>query len=213
MNARLLVAAAAASGAVAISASMAGLWSLLAIAKPLTTILLIALAWQRGGPPRLRGAIVAGLVLSLVGDVALLWPQQGFLPGLVAFLLAHLAYLFAFSARVRLAARPLAFAAYGVVAGLILWRLWPGVPAALQVPVLVYVLALASMAAQAACWALAEPGAHARRAALGGALFVASDAVLAFNKFAAPVELAPLAILSTYWSAQALIALSLPRRR
>jgi len=203
--------AATLSGALAVSAALLGHWPLLAVAKPLTTILIIACAWQRGGLPRRRTAILAGLLLSLAGDVALLWPKEGFLLGLVAFLLAHLAYLVAFTASTRLAARPLAFAAYAVVAGLILWQLWPGVPDGLRLPVVVYVVALASMAAQAACWALAEPGnAAARSAAIGGALFVASDATLAFNKFAMPFALAPLAILLAYWSAQALIALSLP---
>ena len=38
-----------------------------------------------------------GLLLSLLGDIALLWPQQGFLPGLMAFLLAHIAYIVAFT--------------------------------------------------------------------------------------------------------------------
>ncbi|RZU01210.1 lysoplasmalogenase [Rivibacter subsaxonicus] len=206
------LAAAALSGALAIAAALLGHWPLLAVAKPLTTILIIAGAWQRGGLPRRRAAILAGLVLSLVGDVALLWPKEGFLIGLVAFLLAHLAYLVAFTASTRLAAKPLAFAAYAVVAGLLLWQLWPGVPGALRLPVVVYVVALASMAAQATCWALAEPDGPARSAAIGGALFVASDATLAFNKFAAPFALAPLAILLTYWSAQALIALALPPR-
>lgn len=213
MSARPWLLAAALSGAVAIGAALAGHWPLLALAKPLTTILLIGCAWQRAGLPRRRIAILSGLSLSLVGDVALLWPQQGFLIGLVAFLLAHLAYLVAFSASVRVAARALPLAAYAVAAGLILWQLWPGVPGGLRLPVLVYVMALASMAAQAACWALAEPGECSRRAAIGGALFVASDAALAINKFTTPFELAPLAILLSYWSAQALIALSLPSRQ
>ncbi|MEN9543774.1 MAG: hypothetical protein RLZZ598_607 [Pseudomonadota bacterium] len=210
---RAWLVAAALSGAVAIGAALLGHGPLLALAKPLTTILIIGCAWQRGGPPRRRTAILAGLLLSLVGDIALLWPKEGFLIGLVAFLLAHLAYLVAFTASTRLAARPRAFAAYAVVAALLLWQLWPGVPTALRLPVVVYVVALASMAAQAACWAWADPGqARARSAAVGGALFVASDATLAFNKFMLPFALAPLAILLTYWSAQALIALALPTR-
>jgi len=137
--------------------------------------------------------------------VALLWPQQGFLPGLVSFLLAHVAYLVAFTREQRLAAWPMAFVTYALVAGLILWRLWPGVPATLQIPVAAYVLCLAAMAAQAAVlWRRgADRGALL---ALGGALFVASDALLATNKFAGPLPLASLWILGTYWSAQWCIA-------
>jgi uncharacterized membrane protein YhhN len=102
--------------------------------------------------------VLVGLVLSLGGDVALLWPQQGFLPGLVCFLLAHLAYIAAFCTRARFLSRWTPFAAYAVVAGAVLMHLWPGVPAALRVPVLLYVLCLASMAAQAAAVWLAARG-------------------------------------------------------
>lgn len=184
--------------------------------KPLTTLMIIAYAWPRGrSRPVSRRWVLAGLGLSLCGDVALMWPQQGFLPGLVSFLLAHLAYLWAFTRDgVRLAARPLPFVFYGVLAALILWRLWPGVPAGLRLPVLAYVLCLASMAAQAAVLGLQtradSPDDSRRRRgvvlALGGALFLASDALLATNKFALPLPLSGLWILATYWLAQWCIA-------
>ncbi|RVT51630.1 lysoplasmalogenase [Rubrivivax albus] len=176
------------------------------IFKPLATIGVIAYAWPRGGDmPVLRRWLLAGLGLSLCGDVALLWPQQGFLPGLVSFLLAHLAYLVGFTRVQRCGARVLPFVVYAGVAGAILWQLWPGVPAALRGPVAVYVLALASMAAQAAVlWRTGAP--RGTVLALGGALFVASDALLATNKFAGPLPMASLWILATYWSAQWCIA-------
>lgn len=174
--------------------------------KPLATLCVIAYAWQRGaGMAVQRRWVLIGLVCSLAGDVALLWPQQGFLPGLVSFLLAHLAYLRAFTVDRRLAARPWAFSAYAVVAGLILWRLWPGVPGALQWPVVAYVVCLVSMAAQAAVLWLGQVD-RGRVLALGGALFVLSDALLATNRFAGPLPLASLWILSSYWAAQWCIA-------
>jgi uncharacterized membrane protein YhhN len=187
------------------------------VAKPLTTVLLIALAWLRGtDTPPLRRLVLAGLGLSLAGDVALLWPREGFLPGLIAFLLAHLAYIAAFCTRGRFFVRWPPFAAYAGVAGAILALLWPGVPAPLRVPVLLYVLCLASMAAQAtAVWLAARGTADAvlaRSAAIGGALFVASDALLATNKFAGPLPLAPLLVLATYWAAQYFIVGSLRER-
>lgn len=198
-----------------------GQWAPFALLKTLTTGIVIAHAWRRG-PPRhhMRAPLLAGLGLSLVGDVALLWPQQGFLPGLVAFLLAHLAYLVAFARGVRLAAWPLAFAGYALLAAVVLSVLWPGVPPALQWPVLAYVTCLAAMAAQtASAWhaARARGDMAARRrlggAALGGLLFLTSDALLAFNRFHTPLPLAGLWILSTYWAAQWLIASALPRQR
>lgn len=191
-------------------------WAMPALAfvfKPLATLCVIAYAAGRGrDQPAVRRWVLAGLGLSLAGDIALLWPKEGFLPGLVSFLLAHLAYLWAFTRVQRLAAWWPAFAAYALVAGAILWRLWPGVPWALQGPVIAYVACLASMAAQAAVlWRRGE-----RRGgvlAAGGALFVLSDAILATNKFAGPVPLANLWILTSYWAAQWCIASWLAPRR
>lgn len=196
-------------------------WLPYALLKPLTTVLVIAHAWRRAGPgDRLRAPLLAGLLLSLLGDVALLWPQQGFLPGLVAFLLAHLAYLLAFTRGVRLGAWPLAFAGHGLLAAAVLALLWPGVPAPLRAPVLAYVLCLAAMAAQtASAWfarrAQADAGTRRRLAgaAVGGLLFVTSDALLAFDRFHSPLPMATLWILASYWAAQWLIASVLPPRR
>jgi uncharacterized membrane protein YhhN len=207
------------SAGVTIAANSGWLAAWLAfIFKPLTTLLIIAYAWQRGADePRQRRLVLIGLGLSLLGDVFLLWPQPGFVPGLVSFLLAHLAYIAAFCLPARFAAKPLVFAAYATVAAAILWQLWPGIPSPLRLPVLAYVVCLACMAAQAATWwrvnahGADEP--WARRAAIGGALFMASDSLLAFNKFMQPLPLSALWILLTYWLAQWCIAGSLPQRR
>jgi uncharacterized membrane protein YhhN len=210
----LLAVATAVSGALVILSAPWGLgqpWLNL-VFKPLTTLLIIAYAWPRGADrPPTRRWVLSGLMLSLCGDVALLWPERGFLPGLVSFLLAHLAYLRAFTRDgVRLAARPLPFVLYGLLAALILWQLWPGVPPGLRLPVLAYVVCLASMAAQAAVVGLQSRGTPRWRngvwLALGGALFLCSDALLATNRFAAPVPWSGLWILLSYWLAQWCIA-------
>lgn len=206
------------AAALAIAAGLGALpQAVLFVAKPLTTVLLIVHAARRGADePRARRWIVAGLVLSLVGDVALLWPKEGFLPGLIAFLLAHLAYIAAFHGRTRFAARWQPFAAYALIAALVLTMLWHGVPAALRIPVLLYVACLGSMAAQSAVVWLAARGTAAeplaRTGAIGGALFMLSDALLATNKFAGPLPLASLWVLASYWAAQWCIASSLRER-
>jgi uncharacterized membrane protein YhhN len=179
-------------------------------AKPLTTLLIMAYAWPRGASEPLQRRLVrSGLSLSLLGDIALLWPTQGFLPGLIAFLLAHLVYIAAFCVPVRLAARPLVFVAYGVVAAVILSQLWIGVPVALRAPVVAYVLCLATMASQAGVWWRSAGTVLARHAGLGGLLFMVSDTLLAINKFAVPLPLSSLWILASYWLAQWCIAGSL----
>lgn len=201
------------SAALAIAAAPWGLDAptLKLVFKPLTTLLIIAHAWPRGrGEPATRRWVLAGLVLSLAGDVALLWPEEGFVAGLVSFLLAHLAYLWAFTRGHRLAAPPWPFVAYGLLAAAILTGLWPSVPAGLRLPVLAYVVCLASMAAQAGVVALRSRGsadaARGRVLAVGGALFLSSDTLLAIDRFAAPWPTAGLAILATYWAAQWCIA-------
>ncbi len=211
---RLLYLASAASAIASAQAWPGALWPL-ALFKPLTTALAIVYAArQRGAPWAERRAVLAGLALSLLGDVALLWPQQGFVPGLVAFLLAHLAYLWAFTRGAALARPRWPFAAYAALAAMILALLWPGVPAPLRVPVLAYVACLAAMAAQALCrWQAGAGGAtdaprHAR-AAFGAALFLVSDALLATHRFHTPLAWEALWVLATYWSAQWLIGSSL----
>ncbi|MEP6505726.1 MAG: lysoplasmalogenase [Betaproteobacteria bacterium] len=179
--------------------------------KPLATLCVIAWALLgRSDDAAIKRWIVAGLGCSLAGDIALLWPVQGFMAGLVAFLLGHVAYLVALTRRVRLAARLLAFVAWALVAAGVLGGLWHGVPGELRVPVVVYVCALAAMAAQGTTvWLVARGTASApcwRVVAIGGALFVLSDAILATDKFVGGIPLPTLFNLSIYWLAQWCIA-------
>lgn len=205
-------AAVALSAALAIAAGVGWLPpALLFVFKPLTTFLVVAYALRRdGGSPTVRRWVLIGLLLSLAGDVALLWPREGFVPGLVAFLLAHLSYLVAFTRTTPFGSRRWPFLVYALVAGGILSQLWPGVPGALRVPVVAYVICLATMAAQAAVvWRSSLHGADAGRGAVlafGGLLFVSSDALLATNKFALALPMSSLWILATYWAAQWCIA-------
>src|SRR3954467_9277384 len=63
--------------------------------KPLTIIFIIVIAIQPKHPvSAFYGyAILAGLVLSLVGDIFLMLPDEQFIAGLVSFLLAHICYI------------------------------------------------------------------------------------------------------------------------
>lgn len=90
--------------------------------------------------------------------------------------------------------------------------LWAYLPAGLRVPVAVYVFALAMMAAQAAATWWRNRDRSSALAAIGGACFLASDAVLAIDRFALPFFAAPALLLALYWLAQSLIALSVRDR-
>jgi uncharacterized membrane protein YhhN len=182
------------------------------IAKPATTLLIVAMALSLASDePRYQRWIIGGLLLSTLGDVFLMLPGDGFIHGLASFLLAHLAYLVAFTTRARLLAVLWPYALFAALGGLVLSQLWPGVPAEQRIAVVVYVLALAAMAAQASVVWRIRPGTATAAAALGGAAFLCSDAILAWNRFAEPVPAAQTWVLTTYWLAQYLIARSVGR--
>src|SRR5512136_2921945 len=68
------------------------------VTKPLTTVLIIAVAALAATPvpAAYKTLILAGLVFSLVGDIALMFPDKLFVAGLVAFLAAQVLYILAF---------------------------------------------------------------------------------------------------------------------
>jgi uncharacterized membrane protein YhhN len=142
------------------------------------------------------------LGLGGVGDVALLGSGEGsFLAGLGSFLVGHVAWLQALRPHSRgvLARRPAIAAPY-----LLGWvglnaYLWPRTGSN-RLPVLVYSTALLGTALAAA-----DTGDAAVTA--GGALFLASDALLALEKFAdLQLPAHEGIVMATYTSGQALLA-------
>jgi len=181
-------------------------------AKPLTTLLIVAMVWcQPSAESGYREGILAGLLLSTLGDVFLMLPGDYFVLGLSSFLLAHLAYLFAFARRERLFVIVWPALVYAAVAAAALSFLWTKLPPALTVPVLVYAAVLASMAAQAAVVWLRRRDRPTALAAVGGLFFVASDSLLGTETFLTRFAAAPLLVLTTYWIAQTLIGASVAR--
>ncbi|UCF28848.1 MAG: lysoplasmalogenase [Chloroflexota bacterium] len=180
---------------------------LIYIFKPLTMIFIITIAVLAKEPPnrRYKFAIIAGLLFSMMGDIFLMLPMDLFIAGLLSFLVAQIIYTYAFRAgrplRIKILAM-LPFVIYGVVIYMILL---PGLRG-LAIPVAVYVIVILTMAWQAwdqwddvrARWALL--------AFIGAVLFVISDSILALNKFGEPFVAARALTLTTYFSAQWLIA-------
>lgn len=177
--------------------------------KPLTVLFIIAIALTIPGQPseRYRAAILAGLVCSIAGDVFLMLPGDRFLPGVASFLLAHLAYLVAFTTDAPFGAAPLLLLPFAALGAAMLVLLWPRL-GTMRGPVVIYLAVIVAMAWQATSRA-ATLGSHgALLAAAGAALFVLSDAALALNRFRRPFSAAQAVILPTYYAAQLLIAWS-----
>ncbi|MEO4000630.1 lysoplasmalogenase [Mesorhizobium sp. CAU 1732] len=150
------------------------------VAKTAATGLLAVLAVMEGGP----WLLVAALALSAAGDAFL--SQDGepaFLSGLGSFLLAHVAYVALFvmtGAGIEILTAqtwriPLPVIVLIASVPLIL-RLIPAVGDALRIPVAVYVAAILAMM-------IASAMVPAPIIMIGAALFVASDAILASERF------------------------------
>lgn len=182
------------------------------IFKPLTMLLIIGIALS--APSSLyKHLIVAGLLFSLAGDIFLMLPKDRFIPGLVSFLIAHLFYIAAFSFDGALLARPSLPAAIGLLlyGGLMLRLLLPTL-GKMKLPVVVYMLVILLMVWQATNRCLNMWTTASLLAFAGACLFAASDSVLALNRFRRSFRSAQFLVLTTYFTAQWLIALSVSLR-
>ncbi len=182
------------------------------IAKPATIGALLALAvvLPPTAHPGVRPVLVAALAASLVGDVLLLSPGR-LVGGLAAVLVAHVAYLLAFLQLPGSDWGTVAgtFVAFGVVAVVGRDIVQAAGRSGMRAPVAAYVLMICAMAMAATRTLLPA-------AAVGGWLFVASDATLGWDRFvaAAPrsareAAVRRLAVIATYHAAQALLVLAL----
>ncbi len=197
--------------AIASTSRWIGLQELRFVCKPLATLMIMVYAWRLpdDGTARKRW-ILAGLGFSVLGDAALAWPG-GFLLGLALFLVTQLCYLAAFRVNIGFGRMWQPYALHGVAVGAMMY-LWSGAPQAVVLPAFVYLAALGLMSAQSDAWWWRTRGtpdeARARRAAIGGLLFVTADIVIAVSQFVSWIPGTYLWAMGTYWAAQWLIASS-----
>lgn len=191
--------------AVARGRRMVELW-----AKPLTMALLVGVAATAGDPDGdVRAWLVAGAVLGLVGDVALLGDgEAAFMVGLAAFAFGHLAYAIAAVLVGFEAAWALVGAAFmAVVLGFrFATRTVPGARRrggpALAGAVVFYACVITAMVITA--W-----GTTAVIAGLGAMAFAASDWVLGHERFVGPLPGGRLSVIVPYHVGQALLIVGL----
>ena len=153
------------------------------IARPVVIIALVGTALAIDTDVDVtRGLVIAALGASLVGDVVMMAPDARYEAGLMAFLVGHVLYIAALADSVQ----------GGLVLVVALLAFGIGIGAAPQIieggrrehPVIgglvaLYVVSVGVMATMAA-------GTGVLVAAIGGALFVASDWLLLWNRYVGP---------------------------
>lgn len=164
----------------------------------------------------LKKWIVLALLFSWAGDVLLMFePVNGnfFIYGLVAFLLAHVFYILFYENIIRrqkikrnhwLSLLVLIYYVF------LMWILTPHL-GEMKWPVWMYGLVISVMLMQALQTSKIKNQTAARLLISGAVLFIASDSILAINKFYKPFELAGVTVMLTYGIAQLLIALGARR--
>lgn len=157
--------------------------------------------------PSQRAWFVAAFALSLAGDVFLLWEDKLFIPGLVSFLLGHVAFVVGFCARGQRAGWALlgvmiVTMALAPIAPRLLSAIGRGPERAMAVPVALYMVVISAMAVTAV-------GAGPFVAMLGAWLFMASDTTLAWNRFVKPDPRLNVVVMVTYFAAQLLLFFAL----
>lgn len=146
--------------------------------------------------------IIIGLVFCMIGDYTLQW----FLIGLTSFLIGHVFYIFAFSST---SEQPVpTWAKIGLLlygAAMAIWiasTVFKSGETVLTFAVLAYISIILTMG-----WTAIRTSSPF--AIIGALLFITSDSYLAINKFIMPLPFAHEIIMTTYYSAQILIALSI----
>jgi uncharacterized membrane protein YhhN len=191
-----------------------GRWPwLFLFAKPATTLSLL-LVTGLPASDRFGVLVVGALLLSALGDTALLHEGRGFfIAGLILFLFAHAAYTAAFllgGGRGPWVSHGLVgLAVFGLASLWLVRHLWGGIERGLRMPVALYATAITLMVAGgyvvlAGPW----PDYITIPLAAGAVSFYLSDALLAWTQFRQPMPQQQTLNLGLYWTGQLGIAVA-----
>ncbi|MFH6970986.1 lysoplasmalogenase [Flavobacterium petrolei] len=164
-----------------------------------------------------KKVLLTALTLSWIGDIILMFADKGelyFIAGLIAFLLSHIFYIILFSKQLKIYLKKskiifwigvTAIAFYLIVMMLIL------LPSLgdLKIPVFVYALTISIMLLFALKGFMNWHKPASIYILVGAIIFVASDSILAFDKFHAPLQYSSFLIMATYLLAQYLIVIGI----
>lgn len=169
--------------------------------KPLTTILIIALAVviHQESASTYSQLMIASLLFALIGDIFLI-NKKYFLQGLTSFLIAHIGFTIGFTSVFGFSWEwlPLIFLLLvgGVYFNVLRKHLFK-----MTIPVIVYIVVILIMNWQAIGLLLLDQSLVFMVLVLGSLSFTFSDAVLAYDMFKKPFRMAEILILSSYWMA------------
>jgi uncharacterized membrane protein YhhN len=204
-----LSAAVLVAGLGAIVADRTGRWQLHYVLKPgtMAAVILIAVLGTPTFPPRYKLFIIAGLVASVGGDVFMMLREKKFTEGLTCFLVAHGLYIAAFLSTMRPRIDPWTILPLFIYAIIMMQVLFPHL-GKLKAPVGLYIIIITTMAGLGLDRFIIMGGTPSLYAGLAAVLFVVSDSVLAVDLFVRKIKGAQWVILTTYFAAQWLFAMS-----
>ncbi len=185
------------------------------ILKPLSTLLIIAAALVSFQEPTWTMTysigILAGLVFSLGGDIALMFQehQKAFLIGLTLFLVGHLFYTATFFILGRFTIWDILSTTLLLSAALWFYKMIEPNLGSMRIPVIVYILIICLMVSRAVS-TLASPAFTSQQGLMivsGAFLFLISDLILAANRFWRPWKYHRINLVF-YFGGQFLLALA-----
>jgi len=184
------------------------------IAKPAIIISLIFLFIKTSESLSrpIKNLTLLALVFSLLGDILLLFVNQSqhfFTLGLVAFLTAHLMYVLLFLKHRNTDKSPFGFIGLLLIYATSLFYFLKDGLGVMLIPVVVYMVVILAMATTAYLRKNKVNALSYGLVFLGALFFMASDSILALNKFHQPIPWSNISIMVTYAIAQYLIVLGI----
>jgi len=179
------------------------------ISKPLIVLTLIAyfLSETKSYNNKLDKWVVLALSFSWLGDVLLMFQEKNslfFLLGLSVFLIAHIIYIVFFhniKTKEKISSRWWLLLPVVIYYAVLIGILYPHL-ADMKIPVPVYGIVISFMLLLALHMLFTKNKSAGQWMMFGALLFIASDSVLAFNKFYQSFEAAGIIIMNTYGLAQ-----------
>jgi uncharacterized membrane protein YhhN len=170
---------------------------------------LLSISVFLSGKMEFKPLFISALFFSWIGDVVLLFANQGviyFIIGLVSFLIAHLFYIVLFSKLQKVTTIKYKRFIPLIILYLVgfLYFLWEKL-GGMKIPVIIYALVISTMLLVAIKGYFTWNSKSGKLLLIGAVFFVLSDSILAINKFYVPIYLSSFWIMSTYITAQFLI--------